>query len=56
MINTKKGTFFFTNFLIGAQIIEKNYIDNDAGTVFLGAIFVRKMTKFLQKNECFWNF
>ena len=45
-------TFFFTNFLIRAQMIRKwkNYIDNDAAPMFLGAIFVRKMTLYFYRK------
>ena len=47
-----KNILFFTNFLIRAQMIGKwkNYIDNDAATVFLGAIFVRKMTLYFYRK------
>ena len=53
MSKQKKRILFFTNFLIGVQIIGKlkNYIENDGATIicFFGAIFVQKMTIFTEK-------
>ena len=60
----KKGTFYFTNFLIGIQLIEKfNYNMKAAGTKFFWGHFCSKKLGFLklirflspvtQKNKLF---
>ena len=50
--NKKKGYFFLPTILSGLKCseTEKNYIDNDAGTMFLWATFVRKMTLYFYRK------
>ena len=50
--NKKKNYFFITNFLIGAQLIEKllNYDIKVPAYKYFRAIFVRKITPYLSKK------
>ena len=54
MAEFKSCTFwyFFTNCFTEVQLVGewKKHIENDAGTVFLGGIFVREMTLYFYRK------